>query len=76
MKKLLLTLSLLFICGCRYVEVSLPNGNTVKYFNFAFETKLSEMEIKAPTGETLTLKGLDAQTKMIDLASKALDKVP
>jgi hypothetical protein len=51
-------------------------GNKIKYMNFAFETKLSEMEIKSPTGETLTLKGLDAQSRAIDLASKALDKVP
>lgn len=77
MKKLLLIPLFLFVLsGCRMVEVQLPNGNTVRYMNFLFETKLNKMEIKAPSGETLTLEGLDAQTQAIQLASKALDKVP
>lgn len=76
MKKLLLIPLLFLGLGCRYVEVELPNGNKVKYTNFLFDTKVGKMEIKAPTGETLTLENLDASSKAMDVATKALDKVP
>ena len=76
MKKLLLSLLCLFVCGCRYVQVELPNGNKVTYVNGFFDTKIGKMEIKAPTGETLTLENMDGSSKAMDVAAKALDKIP
>lgn len=75
-KKILILSTLLLCAGCRMVEVELPNGNKVRYTNFLFDTKVGKMEIKAPTGESLTLENLDAQSKALDVAAAAINKVP
>lgn len=75
MKKLI-TILLIVMSGCRQVDVQLPNGNTVKYINFLNNTKIGRMEIIAPTGEKLVLENLDSESKALDVAQKALDKVP
>jgi len=76
MKKLLLILLCLTMCGCRYIEVELPNGNKIKYVNLIYSTKIGKMDIKDTSCETLSLENLDSDSKALDIVGKSLDKIP
>lgn len=74
-KKILLIVTLC-ILGCRQIEVQLPNGNTVRYTNFLNNTKIGRMEISAPSGEKLIVENMDSESKALDVAAAAINKVP
>jgi hypothetical protein len=77
LKIILGCVALLSVTGCRVVDYTASDGSHVTITNFGFDTKIGALEAsKTPEGVRVHIENLDSQSKALDVAGKALDKVP